>query len=304
MDLNEILVFARVVEAGSFVGAARALEMPKSTVSRKVSDLEARLGARLLHRTTRKLSLTDVGRAFYQRAARMVAEAEEAERVVGQMQEVPRGLLRVTTPLNFGFLGPIIASFLGRYPEVQVEIVCADRIVDLVAEGFDVAVRAGPLVDSTSIARRLGALRSYLVASPAFLKKHGAPETPGDLERFDCVIFGAGGDRTSWRLYKDGKTIAVNVRARVTVNDFDLLDEAARSGLGIAMLPIFRCIEHLRTRRLARVLPQWCSPEVPLSAVFPSSRHVSPKVKAFLDHLRETMSPPPWELGPPPCGGV
>jgi DNA-binding transcriptional LysR family regulator len=300
MDLSEILVFAKVVQAGSFIGASRELDMPKSTVSRKVSALEERLGARLLQRTTRKLSLTDVGQTFYQHAARVVAEAEEAELAVSRMQEVPRGLLRVTTPLNVGYLSPTMASFLKRYPEVQLEVVCADRVVDLIQDGFDVAVRAGQLADSTLVARNLGALRSYVVADPAFLKKHGTPKQPQDLEHFDCIVFGAGGDRTSWRLRKSGTTVAVNVKARFTVNDFDFLDDAVLSGLGIAMVPIFRCIEHLRQKRLKRVLCEWCSPEIPLHAVYPSSRHLSPKVKVFLDHLREQMTPPPWEVGPVP----
>lgn len=297
MDLDEIRVFAKVVEAGSFIGASRELDMPKSTVSRKVSELEERLGARLLQRTTRKLSLTDVGRAFYEHAARAVSEAEEAELVVGRMQEVPRGLLRVTTPLNFGYLGPIVASFLQRHPEVQVEVVCADRVMDLVQEGFDVAVRAGQLADSTLVARNLGALRNFLVASPAFLGRRGAPKQPQDLERFDCIAFGAGADRASWRLQRRGKTRVIEVKARLVVNDFDFLDEAARSGLGIAMLPSFRCIPHLRAGALERVLPEWCSLEVPLHAVYPSTRHLSPKVKAFLDHLREQLTAPPWERG-------
>jgi DNA-binding transcriptional LysR family regulator len=230
----------------------------------------------------------------------VVAEAEEAELVVGRMQEVPRGLLRVTTPLNFGYLGPIVASFLARYPEVQVEMVCADRVVDLIQEGFDVAVRAGPLADSALIARSLGMLRNYVVASPAFLEKNGTPKEPHDLDRFDCVVFGAGVARSSWKLCRNRKTLTVNVQARFTVNDFDFLDEAARAGLGIVMLPVFRCIEPIRTKQLARVLPEWCSPEIPLHAVYPSTRHLSPKVKAFLDHLRDRMTPPPWQLGPAP----
>lgn len=298
MDLNEILVFTKVVEAGSFVGASRALDMPKSTVSRKLSELEARLGARLLQRTTRRLSLTDVGRAFYPHAARVVAEAEEAERVVGRMQEVPRGLLRVTAPLNFGYLGPVVASFVARYPELRLEMVCADRVVDLVEEGLDVAVRAGPLADSALIARSLGVIRNYVVASPAFIDKHGAPKEPEELERFDCIVFGAGAERSSWTLRRERKTLSVKVRARFSVNDFDFIDEAAQAGLGIALLPVFRCIEPLRTRRLVRVLPQWCSPETAVHALYPSTRHLSPKVKAFVEHLRERMTPPPWELGP------
>lgn len=300
MDLNDIFIFAKVVQSGSFSGASRELEVPKSTVSRKVSELERRLGARLLHRTTRKLALTDVGRTFYQHAARVVAEAEEAALAVSRMQQAPRGLLRVTVPLNFGYLGPIITSFLERYPEVQVEVVCADRLVDLIEEGFDIAVRTGELADSSLVARSLGVLRSYLVASPTFLEKHGAPQHPQELERFDGVLFGAGGDRTRWRLRQNGTTVTVTVKARLTVNDFDVLEEAVLSGLGIAMLPVFRCIEQLRGKQLQRVLPDWCSPEIPLHAIYPSRRHLSPKVKLFLDHLREQMTPPPWELGPLP----
>ena len=229
--------------------------MPKSTVSRKISELEERLGARLLQRTTRKLSLTDVGHTYYQHAARVVAEVEEAELAVTRMQEAPRGLLRVTSPLNFDYLGPIVATFLERYPEVKIELVCADRVVDLVQEGFDLALRAGHLADSTLIARTLGALKSFTVASPTFLRKHGTPMHPEDLERFDCVVFGAGPDRARWRLHHSGKTHAVNVRARLVANDFQVLDDAARAGLGVALLPGFRCVEPLRTNELRRVLP-------------------------------------------------
>lgn len=300
MDLNEILVFARVVQAGSFIGAARALEMPKSTVSRKVSELEERLGARLLHRTTRKLRLTDVGHAFYQHAERMVGEAEEAVLVVGRMQEMPRGRLRVTAPLSFGYLSSIVASFLQRYPEVALELVCTDRVVDLLHEGFDVAVRAGHLTDSTLIARNLGVLRSYLVAAPAFLQQSGAPTSPEELERLDCVVFGAAAERARWQLYADLRAVTVDVKARLVVNDFDFVEQAAFSGLGVAMIPAFRCVEALRSQRLLRVLPAWSSPEIPVHAVYPSARHLSPKVKAFVEHLRESMTPPPWEVGSDP----
>lgn len=300
MDLNEILIFSHVVKAGSFIGAARKLGIPKSTVSRKVSELEERLGARLLQRTTRSLSLTDVGYTYYQHAARVVAEVEEAELAVTRMQEAPRGLLRVTAPLNFGYLGPIVASFLTRTPDVQVELVCSARIVDLVQEGFDLAVRAGELADSTLIAQNLGVLKSLLVATPKFLAQHGAPERPEDLERFDCLAFGGSPDRANWRLRRDGETLTVPVKPRLIVNDFDFIDEAVRSGLGIAMLPIYRCIDDLRSKKLRRVLPQWWSPDILLHAVTPSSRHLSPKVRAFLDHLRTHMTPPPWERGPVP----
>ncbi len=295
MDLNELFVFTRVVQAGSFVAAARALGMPKSTVSRKVSALEARLGARLLHRTTRTLSLTDVGRTYYEHAARAIAEVEEAEAAVTSLEEAPRGLLRVTTPLNFEFLAPIVSAFLERHPEVRLELVGADRVVDLVQEGFDVAVRAGALADSSLVARSLGALQNFLVASASFVDRHGAPEAPADLARFECVSFGAGPDRGSWRLVRDGREETVTVGGRLVVNDFEFLEDAVRAGLGIAMLPVFRIAVDLKAKRLVRILPAWCSPAMPLWAVYPSARHLSPKVKAFVEHVREHMTPPPWE---------
>lgn len=300
MDLNEIVVFARVVDAGSFTAAARQLGMPKSTVSRKVAELEERLGARLLQRTTRKLHLTDVGHTYVQYARRVVGELEEAELAVTRMQEAPRGLLRVSAPLSVGWLGPIVTSFLRRYPDVEVEMLGTDRVVDLIEEGFDIAVRAGRLADSTLIARPLGVMRSYIVASPAFLAEHGTPASPEDLARTDCVAFGGVREPTIWRLQADGKTTPFKIRARFVVNDFDMVQEAALGGLGVAMLPIFRCIDDLRAGRLVRLLREWCSPDIPMHAVYPSTRHLSPKVSAFLDHIRDKMTPPPWELGPVP----
>jgi len=297
-DLNEIVVFARVVEAGSFTAAARELGMPKSTVSRKVSDLESRLGARLLQRTTRKLSLTDVGNTYYQHARRVVDEVEEAERAVTQMQEAPRGLLRITTPLTFRYLGSIVASFLERYPDVQVEMVGTDRVVDLIDEGFDLAVRAGELADSTLIARSLGSERSVIAANPQFIDRRGAPSSPSDLAEIDCVVFSGTSDPTNWTLRGDGETVTTRVSARLTVNDFEVVRQVAVAGGGIALLPLSLCCDDLRAGRLVRVLPDWCSPAAPIHAVYPSTRHLSPKVSAFLDHLQAVMSPPPWDRQP------
>lgn len=300
MDLNDILVFARVVQAGSFTAAAHALSMPKSTVSRKVFELEERLGSRLLQRTTRKLSLTDVGRTYYEYAARIVSEVEEAERAVGLLEQEPRGLLRVTAPLNFGFLGPIVATFLARCPEVQVELVCTDRVVDLVEERFDVAIRAGALGDSTLIVKNLGNARRFLIASRAYLQKRGRPSAPEELAQHDCMLFGVGVDRAVYRLENGAKEVELAVRARLIVNDSDMLHAAAVAGLGIALLPIFRCAEDLQKHRLERVLEDWNAAPTPIQAVYPSTRHLSPKVKAFVEHLHAQMTPPPWELRPTP----
>src|SRR5258707_11110449 len=189
MDLNEVLVFVRVVQAGSFTKGAAQLGMPKSTVSRKVSELEERLDARLLQRTTRKLSLTDVGRTYYDYCARIVGEVEDAERAVSSLQETPRGLLRVTAPINVAFLGPIVSDFLKRYPEVRLELFCTGRAVDLVEERFDLGIRVGTLADSTLIAKSLGRVGWLLVATPAYLEKRGRPPTPDDLSQHHCMVF-------------------------------------------------------------------------------------------------------------------
>ena len=300
MDLNEILVFARVVQAGSFTSAAAELGMPKSTVSRKVSDLEERLKSRLLQRTTRKLSLTDVGRTYYDYCARIVGEIEDGERAVSRLQESPRGLLRVTAPVNVAFLGPIVSDYLKRYPEVRLDLLCTGRAVDLVEERFDVAIRAGTLADSTLIARSLGSARWFLVATPAYLKRRGRPRSPDDLKKHDCLLFGAGIDNAGVRLENADTSVQVAVSARLMVTDMDVLHAVAAAGLGIALLPASVCAEDLRARRLERVLPDWNAPSTPVHVVYPSTRHLSPKVKTFVEHLHERMTPPPWEVGPLP----
>jgi DNA-binding transcriptional LysR family regulator len=300
MDLNEMLVFARVVHAGSFTAAAAVLGMPKSTVSRKVSELEQRLNARLLQRTTRKLSLTDVGRTYYEYCARIAAEVEDAERAVSSLSGAPRGLLRVTAGLNAAWLGEIMSGFLKRYPEVQVELLCTGRAVDLVEERFDVGIRAGTLADSTLISRSLGRASWFLVATAAYLKRRGRPKSPEDLKRHDCLLFGAGSTTVTLRLEREETSVEVAVPARLLVSDFDVLHSAVSAGLGIALLPAFRCVEDLRAHRLDRVLRDWSAPSTPVHAVYPSTRHLSPKVKSFVEHLQERMTPPPWELGPLP----
>lgn len=299
MDLNEIVVFARVVQAGSFTTAAVQLGMPKSTVSRKVSELEERLGARLLQRTTRALSLTDVGRTYYDYCARIVGEIEEAERAVSSLQGTPRGLLRITAPVNVSFLGPIVSEFLERYPEVQIELFCTQRSVDLIEERYDLGIRAGMLADSTLIARSLGTVRWFVVATPAYLEKHGRPQSPEALANHACVLFGAGAAGPV-NLERGDASVQINVSARLFVSDMDVLRTAVTAGLGIGILPAFQCVPDLRSRRLERVLGDWNVPSSPVHVVYPSTRHVSPKVKTFIDHLQERMTPSPWELGPMP----
>lgn len=290
MDLNEILIFTRVAQAESFAQAARELGMPKSTVSRKVAELEERLGARLVHRTTRKLSLTDAGRIYFDHGLRVLAELEAAELSVSRMQEVPRGRLRVTAPVGFAWLGGIVSDFLRLHPEVEVSLLCTDRVVDLVEEGFDLAIRAGKLADSSLVAKRLGEERWVLVASAEYLAKEKAPESPSDLESHDCLVFvGSVTKRTSWALERDGEVVHVPIRPRLRVNDIDMVKDATLAGLGIAMLPHTRCHAELRRKRLRPVLPEWHAPAAPIHAVYPSTRHLSPKVRAFIDHLSDRM---------------
>jgi DNA-binding transcriptional LysR family regulator len=289
MDLNQMLVFVRVVQAGSFSAAARQLGAPKSTLSRKVSELEERLGSRLLQRTTRKLGLTDAGRIYFDHAARIVAEAQIAEQAVGHLQASPRGLLRVTTPLSFVVLPPLVSAFAKKYPDVQLDIVCSDRRVDLVDENFDVAIRTGALADSSLVARPLGTFKRVVVAAPEYCKEHGTPTRPADLERHACITFGAGISPNTWVLGSGEQRVEIHVTPRLTANDLDILRSAALDGLGIAFIPEFACAEDVRKNRLRHVLPEWCSAETPVHAVYPTARHLSPKVGAFIDLVRERI---------------
>jgi DNA-binding transcriptional LysR family regulator len=289
VDLIEAAVFVRVVQDGSFTKAAQSLDIPKSTVSRRLAELEARVGVRLLQRTTRKLALTDSGRLYFEHAARALAELEQAERAVGELQAVPRGTLRVTTPLAFSLLGPLLAEYLRRYPEVRVDLYASDRRVDLVEERFDLALRAGPARDSSLIARRLGAVRRVLVAAPEVARKLRL-KTPEDLARENCLVFAP--DGKNWTLTTGAKAVSVTVTPRMTVNDYDMLCSVTRAGFGVALLPEYQCTADVASGALRRLLPQWSAPEVPVYALYPSARHLSPSVAALLELLRTELGLP------------
>jgi DNA-binding transcriptional LysR family regulator len=289
MDLNEIVVFARVVQAGSFTAAARVLGMPKSSVSRKVTALEDRVGARLLQRTTRKLGLTDAGRSYYTHAARIVGDLEEAEQAIGRLHAEPQGLVRVTAPLGFTMLGPIVAEYLAANPKVKLELVCSDRRVDLVEEGFDLAIRASALADSSLVARPLGTIRLVLVAAPSYCDRAGTPRAPADLRKHVCLSFGTGAQH-AWSLQRRDEKLEVRVEPRFVVNDIDLLAAATRTGLGIACMPDFLCAADLARGTLRAVLPAWHSAPTPVTALYPTSRHLSPKVSAFIELLRKRIT--------------
>lgn len=287
-DFGEILVFTRVVRAGSFTAAAASLGMPKSTVSRKIAELEGRVGARLLQRTTRSVSLTDVGHAYYEFCARVVAELEEAEQVVSQMQATPRGLLRIATPVTFAVLSPVLADYMRLYPEVQVEVYAEQRRVDLVEERFDLALRAGVLADTTLVARKVGVVRRCVLGAPSLLERLGPLRHPSELERHDCLVFAPEG--STWTLGSGTKQVEVATRPRLLSNDYDVLRGVARAGFGLALLPEFQCIEDVEAGRLARALVGWSAREIPIFALYPSTRHLAPKVIALLELLRERLA--------------
>jgi len=290
LDLDDMVVFARVVRAGSFTRAAAALGMPKSTVSRRVAELEKRIGARLLQRTTRASSLTDAGRVYFEHCARIVAAVEEANLAVHRLQASPSGLLRVSAPLAFSVLGPVIAEMLRLYPDVTIELVCTDRRVDLVEERVDLAIRAGRPEDSTLIARKLGTIRRSVYASPAVAARLGKGSSPSDLGLHDCAVFAPEGGAFS--LQSGKKPVEVEVVPRFAVNDYDVLRSVVRAGYGVALMPDIVCEEDVREKRLRRVLPAWDGPSVPVFAIYPSARQVSPKLTAFLELLTTRLGLP------------
>lgn len=286
VDLNDIWVFVEVVEAGSFTAAARKLGLPKSSVSRRVSRLEDRLGVRLLQRTTRSLHLTEVGQRYHAQASRLLRELFEAERQIESQGEGPRGRLRISAPseLAENFLGQLGARFLELHPEMQLEVMVTDRSVDLVEEGVDLALRTGTVGRSANVARRLFNLDLLLVASPSYLAQRPVGDDVTELEHHDVLLL-SNQDEAVWTLSDGEESKCVPVRARMSANHMGTVYEAALSGAGIALLPRTAVEPEIDSGRLVRVLPAWRSPGGSLWAVYPSRRHLAPKVRAFLDFL-------------------
>lgn len=289
-DLEAVRVFVQVVQSASFTAAAKQLGLPKSTVSRRVAQLEAQLGVRLLHRTTRKLSLTDAGELYFSRASGVIMELEAAERDVLTMQASPRGRLRITAPADFSSLAAVVSRFQSAHPEVEVFASMTQRRVDLVGEGFDLALRAGPLDDSTLIARRLAMLRSGLYASPDYLAAHGEPTDTGGLSGHRLVLFSRRDNRGMWTLFDaSGEATVVAVDAALAGDDYAYVHNAVLSGAGIGLLPFFIGQPSVAAGTLRRVLPGIEGPHAPLNAVYPSPQHLTPKVRAFIDFASEAL---------------
>ncbi len=303
-NLTGMAIFARVAEAKNFSEAARRLGLSKSVVSKQVARLERSLGARLINRTTRRLSLTEAGTAFYEHCARMVAEAEAAELAVTRLSVTPRGVLRVSSPAAFGHLhlAPAIPEFLRRYPEMAVELVMNDRMVDLAEEGFDVAIRLTEEPAPNLVARKIAPVRWVVCATPEYLRQHGKPKAPADLARHNCLFYSYQGSGDLWRFSGPRGEVSVNVTGNFRVNNSEAVREAALGHLGIALLPTFAAGQELQAGRLVPLLTDYG----PLGAigknvycVYLSHRQVSPKLRAFVDFFASRLGPEPyWDLLP------
>lgn len=293
-DLNDMLYFAEVVERGGFAAAGRALGIPKSRLSRRVSELELQLGVRLLQRTTRKLSLTEVGEAYLRHCQAMRESAQAAFDTVAQVQTEPRGTLRVSCPVTLAqtVLGELMPAFLARCPKVRVEMQVSNRVVNLVEEGVDVALRVRSSLDDSAsmVVKRLDTTRQILVASPDLLLRQGTPTSLQDLAQLDSIAMSAPDGRATWELSGPHRELQVVQHSpRYVADDLLTLKFAALAGTGICWLPDYMCHEEIREHRLVRVLPDWAPAPGIVHAVFPSRRGLSPAVRHFLDYLGEAM---------------
>ena len=294
MDRFQALrVFSQVVESGSFSAAADRLGLSTTAASRHVAELEAHLQTRLLNRTTRRVSLTETGRAFYERAVQVLGDLEEAEQEASRAAVVPRGTIKLTTSVNFGVrhVAPAIAAFLAAHPGVRFDVSLSDRVVDLVEEGFDLAVRLGMPGSDNVVARTLGETRLVPCASPAYLQAHGAPQVPEDLARHNCFTYEYVRPRNLWRfLDASGAERTVRISGSLHSNNGDLLAEAAAQGAGIVFEPAFIVGPDVRAGRLVPLLQEFVAPPIPIYAVYPSRKHLSAKVRAFVDFLLERFA--------------
>ncbi len=293
-DLNDVLAFTRVADSGSFTAAATRLGWPKSSVSHRVTRLEAALGVRLLERNTRRLRLTEVGARYHEHARRVLQELEQASATVARFLVQPQGWLRITASVVLGqeLLPSLLAEFASDYPEVQLFVDLNNRRVDLLEEGFDVAIRSGELPDSSLVARKLGQAAARLYAAPSYLRRHGKPRTPDELNAHVLLDNAASAPTERWSLsHEDGRQAVVSARFRVVGNDPTLLREIAARSEGIVSLPDFIAAPALAQRRLEPVLAAWATRRVEVHAVFPSHKSLSPAVRAFVDLAALRLGP-------------
>ncbi|NPT35273.1 LysR family transcriptional regulator [Paraburkholderia xenovorans] len=297
--LTSLGVFVAAVEEGSFAGAARRFGLSAAMAGKHVSALEAELNARLLHRTTRRLSLTDTGRTYYERSKRILEAFDEAKREASDSQGTARGVLRIAAPVTFGamHLGEVVARYMEDHPHVNVEVLLGDRYVDLIDAGVDVAIRIGKLEDPGLVTRRLAPCRMVVCASPAYLKRHGTPRKPDDLLRAQRLAFSEAVSAGDWTLHdRKNRAHVIDGPCRMTANNTQMLLAATIAGAGIVYGPTFVFGAHIRSGELVALLPAYRAADLTIQAVYPSARRIPLKVRRFVDYLAETFGDEPsWD---------
>ena len=291
-------LFVAVVNNGSFSAAADRLGLSRAQVSKAVAQLEQHLGSRLLNRTTRRTSLTDIGRIYYERCSAILQDIDELEDMTGDQVGRLQGRLSLSAPTSFGIahLNPLISGFLQLNPEVQISLSLTDRMINVVEEGFDLVIRIAELDDSSLIARKLAPCKRVFCAAPAYIEQHGSPKVPQDLAIHHCLIYSNELRPDTWILHGPGGTESVRVNGPVCADNGDILKSAAIAGLGVTLLPTFIVGDALKTGQLKPVLTDYCPPEIAIYAVFPSRRYLSAKVRAFVDFLAKAFGDSPaWD---------
>jgi DNA-binding transcriptional LysR family regulator len=296
--LGAMNAFAKVVALGSFAEAARALGSTRSATSKAVMELEHLLGVRLLDRTTRRVRATEAGLAYYDQCLDILARVEETEMQVARLHGEPRGILKVNGPTSFGalYLGPAVAEFMAKFPDLKIELTLSDRFIDPIEEGVDVTVRIAELADSSFVARKLAPARRAYVASPSFVAKYGAPNTPEDLAHLPCLSYGHTTSLQRWRIVVDGEAIATPINSVLCSNNGDVLRTAALAGLGVAELPTFLIGPDIEAGRLKTVLDRFPQPAFGVHALYASNRYLAAKTRAFVDFLAQRFGDEPdWD---------
>ena len=297
--LRALEVFVEVVRKDGFARAAESLDTSPANVTRYISDLESHLQTRLLNRSSRKMSLTSSGEALFERAKSILDDVAEAEAIVSSASLQPHGLLRINAPLSFGVLhlAPLWAKFMQQYPDVQLDVALIDRVVDIVEEGYDMAIRISRAGSASHVARKLASSRNYLCAAPAYIEQYGMPATPDELQRHRCIGYSYAASADEWQLLDSaGKPWPVKVNCIMHTNNGDTARAAALGGLGVIWQPSFLVGADLRAGRLVQVLPGYHLPDIDVLAVYPSRRHLSAKVRVMIDFLvAQFQGTPPWD---------
>lgn len=295
--LQAMRVFTTVVETGSFTRAAEQLHLSATAASRHVAELEKHLGAQLLQRSTRRLNLTEIGTNYYDRCRTILADVEEAEVQAATSESQPRGMLRISLPTSFGiqYIAPAIPEFCKRYPDLHLELSFSDRIVDLVEEGIDMAVRITRDLKTNLVARKLAPVRMVCCTSPAYLERYGTPRHPDDLRQHNCLTYSY--SPNVWEFVREGREYHVQVKGRIGSNSGDMNRLAAVSGLGIDTLPIFLIYDELRSGKLVPILEEYLIPPINVYAVYLPAARRAARIKAMVEHLWDTLGQgnPPWE---------